>query len=153
MTILRWQPLVELETVQRQLDRLFDDLTPNYEALRKRVNVDWTPAVELEVQPTTFLLRIQLPGIDPTTVDVQVTRETVSLSGERKLDPQAEANHNIRSEFRYGKFHRMISLPAAVQNDQVTADYTDGILTLTLPREQAVRPTVVKVNLGEVKEV
>jgi HSP20 family protein len=78
---------------------------------------------------------------------VQVSRTGVSLAGERKLVSPAEDKGYVRSEFRYGKFYRVITLPAAVQNEQVQADYTDGILTLTLPREQTVRPTVVKVNL------
>jgi HSP20 family protein len=185
MTLIRWQTLPEFDTVRRQLDRLVDELTPNYEAFVKRVDITWTPAVELETKPDAFILRVQLPGIDAKTVDVQVSRNSVTVSGERKLtqpaaataaqadrmadqpvdaDQPADADQPgqavnesadqpvghgyIRSEFRYGKFHRVIGLPAAVQNDQVAADYADGILTLTLPREQAVRPNVVKVNVG-----
>jgi HSP20 family protein len=147
MTLIRWQTLPEFETVRRQMERFVDELTPNYEALAKRVDIDWTPAIELETQPDAFILRAQLPGIDPQAVDVQVSRTGVSLAGERKLVSPAEDKGYVRSEFRYGKFYRVITLPAAVQNEQVQADYTDGILTLTLPREQTVRPTVVKVNL------
>ncbi len=147
MTLIRWQTLPEFETVRRQMERLVDELTPNYEALVKRVDIDWTPAIELETQPTAFILRAQLPGIDPQSIDVQVSRTGVSITGERKFANQSAAQGHIRSEFRYGKFHRVMTLPAPVQNEQVQADYTDGILTLTLPREQTVRPTVVKVNL------
>ena len=147
MTLIRWQTLPEFETVRRQMERFVDELTPNYEALVKRVDIDWTPAIELETQPDAFIVRAQLPGLDRQAVDVQVSRNGVAIAGERKFPTQADDKGHIRSEFRYGKFHRVIALPAAVQNEQVTADYTDGILTLTLPREQAVRPSVVKVNL------
>jgi HSP20 family protein len=145
MTLIHWQTLPEFETVRRQMERFVDELAPNYEALVKRVDVDWTPAIELETQPDAFILRAQLPGIDAATVDVQVSRHGVSISGERK-SIAADTGY-IRSEFRYGKFHRVVALAAPVQNDQVRAHYADGILTLTLPREQAVRPNVVKVNI------
>jgi HSP20 family protein len=93
------------------------------------------------------LLRLKLPGINAKDVEVQIAQDTVSISGEHKFE--ATEAKGFRSEFRYGKFHRVISLPAAVQNDQAKAEFKDGILTLTLPRLQAVKPTIVKLNLVE----
>jgi len=97
-----------------------------------------------------IVLRAELPGIDAKDLDVQVSQKAVSLSGEYKTETNTEdKEHQIyRSEFRYGSFHRVILLPVAVENDKVKADFKNGILTLTMPRVEAERPKVVKVNVG-----
>jgi HSP20 family protein len=142
MTLTRWNPWQEMELVRRQMDQLFNELTPVREAT-------WTPAIELTSNDNQFVLRAQLPGIDANDLDVQVGQKAVAIAGEHKFENKTEENGYFRSEFRYGKFHRVIPLPADVQNDQVKADFKDGILTLTLPRVQVVKPSVVKVNLTE----
>lgn len=147
MTLLRWQPWQETESVRRQLDRMFDDFAPLQEAV-KRSEPTWTPAVELSSNDAEFVLRAQLPGINAKDLDVQVGRNAIALSGEHKFEQKTEEKGYFRSEFRYGKFQRVISLPAPVQNDQVKADFKDGVLTLTLPRLQAVKPSVVRINLA-----
>jgi len=141
---LRWQPWQEMEAARRQFDRMFEDLVPAREALLKSEH--WSPAIELASTDTEFTLRAQLPGIDAKNLDVQVGQKAVSISGEHKFE-KTENNDYFRSEFRYGTFQRVIPLPAPVQNEQVKAEFKDGILTLTLPRLQAVKPSVVKVNL------
>jgi HSP20 family protein len=80
-------------------------------------------------------------------LDVQVTENAVSISGERKSEAKKQENSVTRSEFHYGKFHRVIPLPARVQNTNVTAEYKDGILNLTLPKTEQEKNKVVKVNL------
>ncbi len=106
------------------------------------------PAIELKTADTEVVLRAELPGIDVKDLDVQVTREAVSISGEYKAETKTEEGRIVRSELRYGKFHRVIPLPFKVQNDQVKAEFQDGILTLVLPKLQAELPKVVKVNLN-----
>jgi HSP20 family protein len=82
-------------------------------------------------------------------LDVQVTENTVAIRGERKSETKSEDKGVTRSEFHYGKFQRIIPLPARVQNTNVKAEYKDGILTLTLPKTEAEKNKVVKVNLEE----
>ncbi len=143
MMLTRWQPWQEMEAARRQFDQLFNELVPTRSA------ATWTPAIELLSNDAEFTVRAQLPGIDAKDLDVQVGRNAVSISGEHKFENKTEEHGFVRSEFRYGSFRRVIPLPALVQNDQVRADFKDGILTLTLPRLQAVQPSVVKLNLSE----
>jgi HSP20 family protein len=138
MTSTRLQPWQEMEIARRQFNQLFNELMPTREAT-------WTPAIEFNSTEEAFTVRVQLPGIKAEDVEVQVAQDTIAISGERKFE-QTDAK-GFRSEFRYGKFRRVLSLPAAVQNDQVKAEFVDGILTLTLPRLQAVKPAIVKLNL------
>lgn len=82
-------------------------------------------------------------------LDIQVMADRVAIAGERKSETETEENGRTRSEFRYGKFQRVIPLPARIQNTNVTADYKDGILNLTLPKSEEEKNKVVKVNLLE----
>lgn len=150
MALIRWQPWQEVETLSRQLDQLFADFTPvsrSTSPVARPVSRAWTPAIELKATETDFVLRAELPGIDAKDLDIQVTREGVSISGEYRSETKNEDGKLFRSEFRYGSFRRVVPLPVAIQNDQVKADFTDGILTLTLPKVVSDRPKVVKVNL------
>jgi len=147
MTLMRWQPWQEMETLRRQFDQLFDELTPVSRDGLSTAKRAWAPAVELKSTDTDLIVRVELPGIDAKDLDVQVTREAVAISGEYKSESKTENGQIFRSEFRYGSFHRVVPLPIAVQNDQVKAEFTDGVLTLTLPKVEATRPKVVKVNL------
>jgi len=127
------------------MNRLFDELMP----LSDRASEShFLPAAELEETPEALLLKVELPGIDAKELDVQVTSEAVAISGERKSETHSESNGIKRSEFRYGKFQRVIPLPVRIQNTAVTADYKDGILHLTLPKAEEEKNRVVKVNLG-----
>lgn len=151
MAIVRWQPWQEFDVLRRQFDDLFDELVPVSRGTFKTNGPTWAPAIELKSTDEAIVLRAELPGIRAEDLDVQVTREAVAISGEYKSETKTEdKEHQIhRSEFRYGSFHRVIPLPIAVQNDQVKAEFKDGILTLTLPRVEAEKPKVVKVNLTE----
>ncbi|MBD2038492.1 Hsp20/alpha crystallin family protein [Leptolyngbya sp. FACHB-321] len=148
MSLIRWQPWQEIETLSRQLDRLFDDFTPANRTAAPAAHT-WTPAIELKATDAAFVLRAELPGIAAKDLDIQVTRAGVSITGEYRSETKNEDGKFFRSEFRYGSFRRVVPLPVAIQNDQVKADFTDGILTLTLPKVVSDRPKVVKVNLAD----
>ena len=146
MLMRYWQPFTEIETLRQQLDKVFDQRA----ATRDNSEAAWMPALELVDAGDNFVLKAQLPGIDPKDIDVQVTREAISISGERRYENTDEKSGYVRSEFRYGKFHRVLPLPAPIQNDSVQAECKDGILTLTLPKVTEARHKVVKINLAEI---
>ena len=148
MTLVRYSPWQEMNYLQRQLNRLFDDaLTPN-----KRDDFgDFPkmPAAELTQTEAALHLKLEVPGIEAKDLDVQVMADRVSISGERKSETKSEENGTTRSEFYYGKFQRVIPLPVKIQNTNVTAEYKNGILNLTLPKAEEEKNKVVKVNLSE----
>ncbi|KOP27647.1 heat-shock protein [Hapalosiphon sp. MRB220] len=146
MTLIRYNPWQEINSLQRQLNRLFDDenFTPSKLWEDGSVKV---PAAELQETEKAILLKLEIPGIEAKDLDIQVTEESVYISGERKSETKTEEKGYTRSEFHYGKFQRVIPLPARIQNTNVTAEYKDGILNLTLPKTEAEKNKVVKVNL------
>lgn len=145
MALIRWQPFQEMETLRRQMDQVFDEMT----ALNRSSQTTWQPAIELQDTEENVILRAEIPGIEGKDLDVRVTREAVAITGEHRYEKKTEEKGFFRSEFRYGKFQRVVPLPVAVQNDQVKADFTNGILTLTLPKVDAAKNRVVKLNLAE----
>jgi HSP20 family protein len=146
MALVRWEPFREIDTLQRQMNRLFDELMPT---VREAGNgITFVPPAEMEETPDAIHLKLEVPGMDAKDLDVQVSADSVSITGERKSETKTEEKGMTRTEFRYGKFQRTIPLPARVQNNKVQAEYKDGILKLTLPKSEEEKNKVVKVNLG-----
>jgi HSP20 family protein len=147
MALVRWNPWRDMATLQQQMNRLFDEaLVPATGWERSLVRV---PAAEMEERQEAIHLKLEVPGIEAKDLDVQVTENAVSISGERKEETKTEENGVTKSEFHYGKFQRVIPLPARIQNTQVQAEYKDGILNLTLPKSEEEKNKVVKVNLEQ----
>ncbi|BAY09547.1 Hsp20/alpha crystallin family protein [Calothrix sp. NIES-2098] len=148
MVLVRWQPFSEIETLRRQMDRMFEELGGVNAQVAQQ---NWTPAIELQDTNDSLILRAEIPGIEGKDLDVHVTREAVAIAGETRQESKTEQKGYFRSEFRYGKFQRIVSLPVPIRNDQVKAELKNGILTLTLPKVEEIKQKVVKINLGETK--
>ncbi|HHP7229688.1 MAG TPA: Hsp20/alpha crystallin family protein [Xenococcaceae cyanobacterium] len=148
MALVRYNPWQEMNHLQRQLNRLFDDamIPENWGDFG---NLAKFPAAELTETDDALHLKLEVPGMNAKDLDIQVTVDRVSISGERQEETKSEANGKTRSEFRYGKFSRVIPLPVRIETTNVSAEYKDGILNLTLPKAEAEKNKVVKVNLPE----
>ena len=148
MAIVRYNPWHEMNSLQRQLNHLFNDAL-NGERWDDFGNWSSFPAAEITEKDDAFHLKLEVPGMEAKDLDIQVMADRVAIAGERKSETTSESNGSTRSEFRYGKFQRVIPLPTRIQNTNVTAEYKNGILNLTLPKSEAEKNKVVKVNLGE----
>jgi HSP20 family protein len=148
MTIIRWAPLSDLDRLQREIDRVFHDDSFWGTPVKDK---QYTPAAELTETETAYELKFELPGFDRSELDVKVTADTVTVSGERKETPRDTDSPvkvtKHRSEFRYGKFHREVTLANSIQTDTVTAAYTNGVLHLTLIKVVEDKHKVVKIDL------
>lgn len=146
MTIVRYSPWQEMNSLQRQLNRMFDDaLTPA--SVAEFGNFAKVPAAELTETDEALLLKLEVPGMQPADLNIEATAKSVAISGERKSEVKSKDEGKTRSEFRYGIFQRVIPLPTRIQNTEVKAEYKDGILQLTLPKAESEKNKVVKVNL------
>ena len=146
MTLVRWNPNREIDSLQREMNRLFDDIFAP--SPHRTTPTGFTPAAELTDKGDTYHLKLELPGINKDDLDIEVTAEAVSVKGERQLKTKTEEDGVTRSEFHYGSFQRVISLPGRINNQSVVADYSDGILELTLPKAEEEKHKIVKVNVG-----
>jgi HSP20 family protein len=149
MSLVRWQPIKELESFRQQMDRLFDDwITPTrFPLLSNGEDVIWAPAIELNETDTDITLKAQIPGLDAKDLNVEVGEDAVLIAGEHQQEKQTEEQGIFRSEFQYGRFERSVPLPVSVKTDQVKSEFKNGVLTLTLPKAEAAHRKVVKLDL------
>lgn len=141
MKIVSFSPFEQMDSLRNQIDRIFADIEDN--AVH---NHDWKPSVELIDDGDNFLLRMSLAGIKKQDIDIEATKESVTISGESHR-PESESSRYLYSEFNYGKFQRQVSLPVPIVNTQIKANYEAGILTLILPKVEEAKQRVVKISL------
>ncbi len=134
-------PFDELHSLQREMNRLFN----GYD---ERTTLSRFPALNIWGDQEKMVVTAELPGMEPENIDIQVVENQLTLKGERPSDEPAEDAVCHRCERDAGTFTRTVRLPFAIESDKVTATYTNGILTLTLPRLEASKPNQIENNVG-----
>ncbi|HHY39329.1 MAG TPA: Hsp20/alpha crystallin family protein [Clostridia bacterium] len=143
MSIMRWHPWRELSVIRDEVNRLFEELGrfPKETAFTAGM-----PAVDLWETDKDVMVTAELPGVDPDNVEINVTENTISISGETKIEEEVKERNFIRKERSYGKFSRSLSLPVPVKPDEAEASFKDGILEIRLPKAQQARVRSIKVK-------
>jgi HSP20 family protein len=130
-------------SLREAMDRLFDD------AFTRPISVSGVsgmPAIDMYQTKDDVVVKATLPGLNPEDVDITVTGETLTLRGEFKQeDEQKESNYHIREQ-RYGSFERSVLLPTDVEANKAKADFDNGILTITMPIAEAVKPKSISIK-------
>jgi HSP20 family protein len=141
-----------MDSIQHQLNRLLEDvvtpLSSDDFSSEDWDTVAFVPAIELYETADDIVLCVELPGLTAEDIDIEATVNTVVIKGARQSPESHEAQSPKRSEFRYGSFSRLVNLPKRVKNSEVSADYQNGILKLTLPKADDEKNRVVKVSLS-----
>jgi HSP20 family protein len=148
MALIRWEPFREVESLQKEMNRLLDRIVPTDVGNGEKVGLSFIPAAEMTETPEAVQLKLEIPGMEAKDLNVEVTADSLTINGERKSEIKTEEEGFTRTEFRYGKFHRVIPLPVQVDNNNVAAEYKDGILNLTLPKAEEEKNKVVKVSIS-----
>jgi len=135
-----WTPWLELERLQREMNRVFDAAGEGRTAEFPAVNI-WTGDDKV-------LLTAEIPGIDPAKLEVTVKNDTVTIRGSREAEEPKKGQVCLRQERGAGSFVRSFALPMQVDAEHVQAHYQKGVLQLTLPRAEADRPKKIAVTTG-----
>ena len=146
MTLIRRStPLTDLVSFREAMDRLFDErfFRPMWIGNGERLTA---PALDLYTTPEAVIAKIALPGVRPDDVDVTIGDDIVTVSGTFSDVKEAGEAGYVQKELSQGKFSRSFTLPTAIKADTATAEFKDGLLTLTLPKTAEVRPTHIKVQ-------
>ena len=104
------------------------------------------PSVDLSETEKTVELRMDIPGVKPADIDVQINNNLLTIHGERKEEKEEKGKTYHRVERRAGQFSRTFALPCAVAEDEIVAEYKDGILTVTLPKTEEAQAHKIKVK-------
>lgn len=143
--LTRWEPFRGIESLQREMNRLFDRLSPVGNGEIR--SLTFVPLAEMEETDDMVHVRLEVPGMEAKDLSVEATESVISVRGERKSESKTEEKGLVRSEFHYGKFERRIPLPVHIQTDKVKAECKNGVLNLTLPKVESEQHKAVKVNI------
>lgn len=145
MALIRWDPFSELGPFREDLGRLFD----RYSSLIGMRG--WQPAVDLLEDEDAFILKAEIPGVEPEDMDITVTDEGVTLRGSVGQEEEKRTEGYIRSERRYGEFTRMVTLPGEIKPNDVRATFKNGIVTIILPKAAPGQSRGVKVKIDRLQ--
>ena len=148
MALIRWEPVRELNTIQSEMNRLFntffDSPTPaNGTALRR-----WIPAMDLVETDDDFVLRADLPGLTEADVNIELEDNVLTLSGERRLEHQDRKDGYYRVERASGAFSRSLTLPEGIDPDAIRASFENGVLEVRVPKPEQRKPRKVTISAG-----
>ncbi len=141
LSMTRWNPFAELNSLHREMDRVVGRYIADEETGLGRSA--WVPATEIRSSQEGWTLRMALSGIDPNDVQVDLHHNTLTISGERT---RTEGDGQHTSELHYGRFERSFTLPSNVDAEKVSADFTHGMLGLTLPLAETAKPRRITIN-------
>ncbi len=146
--ITRFDPFGEMVTLRQAMDRLFEDSFVSPLTLRSFDGEGGTPALDVHQTADEIVVSAALPGVGPDDVDITITGQTLSIRGEIRADEKVERDQYLYRERRYGAFHRQLQLPVRVQGDAANATFENGVLTLTIPKAEEVKPRQIQVKAG-----
>lgn len=141
--LTRWEPVREMISLREAMDRLFNDAFTRPLDL---VSGTGLPSIDMYQTNDKVVVKASLPGLKSDDVQISVTGEVLTLRGEMHEDKEVkDAEYYIR-ENRQGSFERSVLLPTDVEADKAKADFENGILTITLPKAEQVRPKTITVK-------
>ena len=154
--LTRWEPAREMMTLREAMDRLFDDAFTRPFSLMREGGSSWSsPAIEMYQTDNDVVVKAALPGIKADEVQINVTGDILTIKGETKHEeekkdkswhtPALRAGASVR-EHRWGAFERSVRLPTGVMSEKAKADFDHGILTITLPKSEEVKPRTITVR-------
>jgi HSP20 family protein len=144
--ITRYSPFGELVTLRDAMGRLFEDSFVSPLTWRELDGEMLNPAIDVHQTGDEIIVTASLPGLKAEDVDITITGQTLAIRGEFKADETVSRDQYLYRERRYGTFHRQLQLPVRVQGDAANATFEDGVLTLTIPKAEEVKPRQVKVK-------
>jgi HSP20 family protein len=149
MALIRWDPIRELDSLQGDMNRLFDRFfegrAANDTARR------WLPAMDLLETEDHLVLRGDLPGMTEEDIDIEIKDNLLTVSGERKAEHEDKGEGYHRVERSFGGFSRSLTLPAGVEAGQVEASFDKGVLEVRIPKPAEAKPTRVQIGKGTVE--
>ena len=144
--VIRWQPMREMVTLRDAMDQLFDEAFTRPRGLTDGGRIAMAPSLDMFETENDVVIRAALPGMKAEDVDINVTGELLTIKGETQEKSEVEEKSYHLREHRWGRFERSVALPTMVLSDKAKAEFEDGILTITLPKAEEVKPKSITVK-------
>ncbi|MEJ2233499.1 MAG: Hsp20/alpha crystallin family protein [Syntrophobacterales bacterium] len=134
----------ELDRMRREMDRLWESITRDH--FPSTFDYDWVPSLDLSDRGDSLVAKLEVPGTDPKDINISVTGDVLTISGEKKREIEEKEHNYHLVERSYGKFSRSIRLPSSVNPDRVEASYKDGILSISLDKTAQAKTNKIEVK-------
>jgi HSP20 family protein len=152
MAIVRWDPARELDSLQGEMNRLFDGFFGTGTGARNGATLRrWLPAMDLVEAGGELVLRADLPGLTEDDVAIEIKDSVLTISGERRSEHREEGESFYRAERAFGSFSRSLTLPDGVEPDAVKAKFENGVLEVRVPKPEERKPHRVAITGGAVE--
>jgi HSP20 family protein len=154
MAIVRWDPARELDSLQSDMNRVFDTFFQARGGGRSGGNgvQRWVPPMDLTETEGEYVLRADLPGLRRDQVEIEVKDDVLTISGERRSEHEDKGEGFHRVERSFGRFSRSLDLPKGVDAQAVKAEFADGVLEVRIPKPAQALPTKIEIGAGKQSE-
>ena len=150
MSIIKYDPFRELRSLHDDMNRLFmTNLPRNF--VQEDMGSGWSPSVDIYETEHEIVLEAELPGMNREDFEVSIENNVITLKGKREFEKKEEGDNYHRVERGYGTFTRSFSLPRTVSAENTTADYSNGVLRVSLPKREEAKSRRIEVK-GETAE-
>ena len=147
-TLVRWEPFREFAALQNEMSRLVNSWA-GAEGTGNGGTRSWVPSVDVWETDSDVVYAFDLPGIPESKISVEIEDGTLTVAGERERTEQTEGDRFYRYERRFGSFERSIGLPQGVKEDEIKADYKDGVLEIRVPKPEQAKPRRIQIGGGD----
>ncbi len=144
--IMEWRPFREVSKLRREMDRLWEDYFGAGRRGLRPLEMEWAPAVDVSETAEQVLVKAEVPGIDVKDIDISLSGDVLTIKGEKKAEREEKDESHHLVERSYGSFTRALKLPAAVDVDKIEAKYDKGVLTVTCPKKEEVKPKAIEIK-------
>jgi HSP20 family protein len=147
MAITRWDPFRDVLSLQNRLNSIFQDYNRN-QSEGDVVSAAFVPPVDIYEDEHQIALKLEVPGMKESDLDIQLENNVLTVRGERKFEKEEKEENFHRIERRYGSFYRSFTIPNTVNPDSVKASYEAGVLKIELQKRAEAKPKQIKVQVG-----
>ena len=148
MSMTRWEPFRGLNTLQEQVNRLFENSFARTHSNQAEL-ASWAPAVDIFETENELVVKADLPDVQEKDIDVRVENNTLTIRGERKFNNEVHEDNYLRVERAFGTFTRSFSLPNTVNTEGIHAEYRNGVLSVRMPKREETKPKQIKISVSE----
>lgn len=147
MDIVKWDPFTDVVSIRDEIDRLFDGFFGRMPSRKPMLEGVWAPLIDMEETNEEVLVKAELPGLRKQDVKISLSGDRLHISGERTKEKEEKGKTYHRVERAYGRFERLLTLPAEVEAGKVKATYKDGILHVRLPKAEKAKPKEIGIEV------
>jgi HSP20 family protein len=144
--LMEWRPFREVSRLRREMDRLWDDYYGSGRRGLQPLQAEFAPAVDVTETAEAIVVKAEVPGMDAKDINISVTGDVLIIKGEKKSEREEKEENYHLVERNYGSFSRSLALPAAVDLDNIEARYDQGVLTITCPKREEVKPKAIEIK-------